>query len=102
MAVQASPAAPRCLGISKGVESLGEQDQTLPLPSIADLFLLPSDHESFGLSALDTMACEALRRQLGQHPRGPRGAVSARGDSPSVFNDLTCPRWESARQFAQQ
>ena len=40
------------------VEALGEQDQVLPLLSIADLFLLPSEQESFGLAALEAMACE--------------------------------------------
>ena len=40
------------------VESLGEQDQIMPLLSIADLFLLPSAQESFGLAALEAMACE--------------------------------------------
>ena len=29
-----------------------------PILSIADLFLLPSEQESFGLSALEAMACE--------------------------------------------
>jgi N-acetyl-alpha-D-glucosaminyl L-malate synthase BshA len=48
----------RALGILKQVESLGEQDQILPLLSIADLFLLPSAQESFGLAALEAMACE--------------------------------------------
>ena len=37
---------------------LGEQDQVLPLLSIADVFLLPSAQESFGLAALEAMACE--------------------------------------------
>jgi N-acetyl-alpha-D-glucosaminyl L-malate synthase BshA len=48
----------RALGISRQVESLGEQDQIVPLLSIADLFLLPSAQESFGLAALEAMACE--------------------------------------------
>jgi glycosyltransferase involved in cell wall biosynthesis len=30
----------------------------VPLLSIADLFLLPSEQESFGLAALEAMACE--------------------------------------------
>ncbi len=48
----------RALGVAREVEALGEQDQTLPLLSSADLFLLPSSQESFGLAALEAMACE--------------------------------------------
>ena len=48
----------RRLGISKRVEAVGEQDQVLPLLSISDLFLLPSEQESFGLAALEAMACQ--------------------------------------------
>jgi L-malate glycosyltransferase len=48
----------RRLGVDKCVDALGEQDQILPILSIADLFLLPSEQESFGLSALEAMACE--------------------------------------------
>ena len=47
----------RELGISEDVEPLGEQELVVPLLSISDLFLLPSSQESFGLAALEAMAC---------------------------------------------
>ena len=37
---------------------LGEQHDLVPCLSVADLFLLPSAQESFGLAALEAMACE--------------------------------------------
>jgi L-malate glycosyltransferase len=46
------------LGISGLVHSAGAQQEVLPLLSIADVFLLPSAQESFGLAALEAMACE--------------------------------------------
>ena len=48
----------RDLGIADRVHLLGAQEDVLPLLSIADLFLLPSAQESFGLAALEAMACE--------------------------------------------
>jgi L-malate glycosyltransferase len=36
---------------------LGEQEDAVALLSISDLFLLPSSQESFGLAALEAMAC---------------------------------------------
>ena len=48
----------REFGISQLVQSLGAQEEVVPLLSIADLFLLPSAQESFGLAALEAMACE--------------------------------------------
>lgn len=47
----------RELGLGSSVEILGEQEQLVPLLSEADLFLLPSSQESFGLAALEAMAC---------------------------------------------
>ena len=48
----------RSLGIAADVEFLGEQDQVVQLLSASDVFLLPSAQESFGLAALEAMACE--------------------------------------------
>ena len=47
----------RCLGIYHDVRFLGKQEQISEILSIADLFLLPSETESFGLSAHEAMAC---------------------------------------------
>ena len=46
------------LGIAGLVHAAGAQHDVLPLLSIADVFLLPSAQESFGLAALEAMACE--------------------------------------------
>jgi N-acetyl-alpha-D-glucosaminyl L-malate synthase BshA len=48
----------RALGLTGEVHFVGEQDQVLPLLSVSDVFLLPSAQESFGLAALEAMACE--------------------------------------------
>jgi N-acetyl-alpha-D-glucosaminyl L-malate synthase BshA len=44
-------------GIGDDVAFLGEQDDLVALLSVSDLFLLPSIQESFGLAALEAMAC---------------------------------------------
>ena len=46
------------MGLGRDVEMLGEQDQVVPILSVSDLFLLPSGQESFGLAALEALACE--------------------------------------------
>ena len=48
----------KSLGLADDIEFLGAQDQIVPLLSAADVFLLPSMQESFGLAALEAMACE--------------------------------------------
>ena len=45
-------------GLRDVVEFAGEQHDLVPWLSAADLFLLPSEQESFGLAALEAMACE--------------------------------------------
>jgi L-malate glycosyltransferase len=48
----------RCNGISERVVFLGKQSEIESLLPQADLFLFPSDHESFGLAPAEAMACE--------------------------------------------
>jgi N-acetyl-alpha-D-glucosaminyl L-malate synthase BshA len=45
-------------GLTADVEFAGEQQDIIAWLSAADLLLLPSDQESFGLAALEAMACE--------------------------------------------
>lgn len=55
-----SPAEDQCreLGISHDVRFLGKLEAVEEVLSVADLFLMPSEKESFGLAALEAMACE--------------------------------------------
>jgi L-malate glycosyltransferase len=46
------------LGIAQDIRFLGKQEAVEEVLSVADLFLMPSEKESFGLAALEAMACE--------------------------------------------
>ena len=46
------------LGLTSQVDFLGRQDGVEAILPAADVFLLPSDAESFGLAALEAQACE--------------------------------------------
>jgi N-acetyl-alpha-D-glucosaminyl L-malate synthase BshA len=48
----------RDLGVSDDVRFLGKQDAIEEILSVSDLFLMPSQTESFGLAALEAMACK--------------------------------------------
>ena len=47
----------RALGVESNVHFLGRIESVAPLLASADLFFLMSDRESFGLSALEALAC---------------------------------------------
>jgi len=47
-------------GIHNKVEFLGKQDRVHEKLAVADVMLLPSQLESFGLAALEAMACEVV------------------------------------------
>ena len=48
----------RDLGVGDSVRFLGKQDAIEEILSVSDLFLMPSQSESFGLAALEAMACK--------------------------------------------
>ncbi len=74
------------LGVRERVVVLGNQEQVVPLLSVADLFLLPSEQESFGLAALEAMACgvPVIASNTGGIPEvvvdGETGILRAPGD----------------------
>ena len=48
----------RELNICDSVRFLGKQDAVEEILSVSDLFIIPSENESFGLAALEAMACK--------------------------------------------
>jgi len=58
------------LGIHSRIHFLGKQDRVSELLPLADLMLMPSELESFGLAALEAMACKvpAIATRVGGVP----------------------------------
>jgi N-acetyl-alpha-D-glucosaminyl L-malate synthase BshA len=76
----------RTIGYCDDIRFLGKQDAVEELLAIADLFILPSEKESFGLAALEAMACEVpvISSNTGGLPeiniQGKTGYMSNVGD----------------------
>ncbi len=76
----------RELNLQDHVRFLGKQLELVPVLSSADLMLMPSQSESFGLSALEAMACEVpvVSSSVGGLPElqvhGETGYIAEIGD----------------------
>jgi len=76
----------RELALQEHVKFLGKQSELVPILSSADLMLMPSQSESFGLSALEAMACEVpvVSSSVGGLPElqvhGETGFIAEIGD----------------------
>ncbi len=80
----------RELDLCEKVRFLGKQDAIEELLAVSDLFILPSENESFGLAALEAMACQVpvISTDTGGLPEvnihGKTGFLSPVGDIESM------------------
>ncbi|MGK0364134.1 MAG: N-acetyl-alpha-D-glucosaminyl L-malate synthase BshA [Saprospiraceae bacterium] len=83
----------REIGLCHEVRFLGKQDAVEEILNISDLFILPSENESFGLAALEAMACKVpvISTNVGGLPEinihGETGFLSDVGDVEDMGNN---------------
>jgi N-acetyl-alpha-D-glucosaminyl L-malate synthase BshA len=111
----------RDLGVEKDVRFLGRLDSVATLLQGSDLFVLPSQTESFGLAALEAMACGApvVASRAGGLPEviddgvngllEPVGSVEAMGRravellrDPGRHTAMSLAAVEKAQQFSAE
>lgn len=108
----------RNMGVCGNIRFLGKQDAVDELLSVTDVFLLPSGNESFGLAALEAMACEVpvISSNVGGIPEvninGVTGYLSDIGDvddmsektlrilqNPELLAQLRSNAFQQAQRF---
>lgn len=83
----------RCLGVADACVFVGKQPKIVDYLSASDVLLLPSEQESFGLAALEAMACElpVIASRVGGLPEvvddGETGFLSEVGDVEKMASD---------------
>jgi len=80
----------RELGISKQLHAVGAQEEVIPLLSVSDVFVLPSAQESFGLAALEAMACQVpvVASRVGGLPEVIEHGVSGFLHAPEAIEEM--------------
>jgi N-acetyl-alpha-D-glucosaminyl L-malate synthase BshA len=100
----------RSLGVDADIRYLGKQEQMEEIMAVSDLFLLPSDYESFGLAALEAMAAKVpvISSNAGGLPeiniQGQTGYLANVGDvkQMSSYAIELLSNEEKLNQFKQQ
>jgi N-acetyl-alpha-D-glucosaminyl L-malate synthase BshA len=77
-------------GLQDAVTFIGEEHDPVRWLSVADLFLLPSIQESFGLAALEAMACEVpvISSNVGGLPEIVRNGVTGYACYPDDLDGM--------------
>jgi N-acetyl-alpha-D-glucosaminyl L-malate synthase BshA len=101
------------LGVQDRIHFLGKQDNVNELLPLADLMLMPSEMESFGLAALEAMACSvpSIATRVGGVPEliddgaGPQGGPANGllfpvGDNEAMANAAIALLGDDARLHA--
>jgi glycosyltransferase involved in cell wall biosynthesis len=84
----------RTLGVLEKTEFVGKQAKIADYVGVADVALLPSELESFGLAALEAQACEVpvVASRVGGIPEvindGETGFMSDIGDTEKMSGDV--------------
>src|ERR687884_346973 len=83
----------RCLNVLSFCSFVGKQPKIVDYLSVSDILLLPSEQESFGLAALEAMACEVpvVASRVGGVPEvvtdGETGCLAEVGDVDKMADD---------------
>ena len=77
-------------GLADHVVLLGEERDPIRWLSVADVFLLPSAQESFGLAALEAMACQVpvVSSNVGGLPEIVRDGMTGYACAPDAVEDM--------------